>query len=432
MDTLLPLQKIVFDTNVILDSPQILLRDDISIILPYTVLSELDGLKRNPDLKQTAQQAIKIIRERYSNRSITITNIPDTVSTNDEKIVETAKLNSAKIWTGDVGASVIAMATGVELFEDTVVEYDSTYIGYSKHIVPSTFYYDTLNNINTLQIPEVEEYCDIRAGINEYVYVIPDDGSLNHRIFRKRENDYILISESKKLFSSLGNLSSSGTKHGLDFDFLDPEQAMAFDAVFNDDTPLAVICGRIGSGKTLLSTIAALTRTAGTHTNRLYNKILVTRPNKPISKEYEIGFLPGDEATKLKSWLSGFTSNLEFLYEKNLKDVEEKKADAIFQEHFKPVAIESVQGASFHKSILLVDEAQLLDAMTLKQIMSRLADGSKCVLIMDPKQNYGAARGREGFKKLLPKCKHNALISFVDLQNIQRSSLTKLVDSIFD
>jgi predicted ribonuclease YlaK len=119
-------------------------------------------------------------------------------------------------------------------------------------------------------------------------------------------------------------------------------------------------------------------------------------------------------------------------FERNLKDIEEEKASQVFSKYFKSVPIESVQGASFHNCIFLIDEAQLLDALALKQIMSRLADTSKCVLIMDPKQTYGMNRGREGYRRLLPRCKGNELISFVKLQHIQRSPLTKLVNSIFE
>jgi hypothetical protein len=56
---------------------------------------------------------------------------------------------------------------------------------------------------------------------------------------------------------------------------------------------------------------------------------------------------------------------------------------------------------------------------------------SKLILILDVNQTYGANRGFEGFKKLLPNCKGNKFISFIELQHIQRSELTKLVDEIF-
>lgn len=425
--------RVSLDTNVIIDSPQVLLRDDIDVVLSYTVLAELDKLKRDPNLRQTAQNAIKIIREMYSNKKIEIVDIPTENNTNDEKIVSSAKNNNASLWTGDVGASIIASVNGVNLFEsdNNQIDYDPHYKGYSEFIIPAESYYNYVNKENQYQHCEIEEMTPVRALINEYVLIKPDDGSLNQRIFRKRQTDYVHVSESKKLFASLGNIVDSGSKHGLDFEFLHPEQAMAFDAVFNTDTPLCVIQGAIGSGKNLLSILAALARTAGSHTNKAYDKILVTRPNRPISKDYEIGFLPGDADAKLKSWLSGFTSNLEFLYEKNLKDVEEKKAELVFQKYFKPVAIESIQGASYHNSIFIVDESQLLEENAMQQILSRLSETSKCVVLLDPAQAYGINRGREGFKKLLPACKDNPLISFVNLQHIQRSPLTKLVQTIF-
>lgn len=425
---------VAIDTNVILDNPHVLLKEDISIVLSYTVLSELDKLKRDPNLRHTAQNSIKIIKELYDKNLITIVDIPQNADTNDEKIVASAKRNGASIWTGDVGASVIAKVNDVGLYSDSkpVNNYDPDYKGYSEWVIDAKEYYNYVNKENLYQHAEIEELTPVRACINEYVLIRPDDGSLNQKIFRKRVNDYIHVSDSAKLFAGLGDITDAGSKQKLDFEFLHPEQAMAFDAIFNSDTPLAVICGEIGSGKTLISMVAALARTAGSYKNRLYDSILVTRPNRPISKEYEIGFLPGDESTKLKAWLSGFTSNLEFLYEKNLKDVTEKKAEAVFQEYFKPVAIESIQGASYNRKIFLVDEGQLLDELAMRQIMSRLAEGSKCVIIMDPAQTYGMNRGREGYKKLLPACKNNELISFVNLQHIQRSPLTKLVKSIFD
>lgn len=424
--------KVVLDTNIILDDPQSVLTD--GVVLPYVVLAELDKLKRDQDLRFAAQHAIRNIKIAYKKKTLEIVDIPLNQNTNDEKIVQAAKDNNAKLWTRDVGASVIALSQNIELYDENEKDeiYDTGYIGYSEHKIPSAVYYDLINKNNVFQIPEIEELTNIRAVTNEYLYVTPDDGSLNYKILRKTLESYVYVSDSKKLFSSLANVSDSTSKHGLDFEFLHYEQAMAFDAVFNTETPLAVIEGKIGSGKTLLSTVAALARTAGTNANKSYNKILVTRPNRPIAKEYELGFLPGDENAKMKSWLSGFTSNLEFLYEKNLRDVEDKKAESVFSEYFKPVAIESIQGASFHNCILLIDEAQLLDTLTLKQIMSRLADSSKCVLILDPDQAYGANRGREGFKKLLPRCKGNELISYVNLQNIQRSPLTKLVNDIFE
>jgi len=423
--------KVVIDTNILLSNPEVVLREDIDIILPYVVLRELDGLKRNPDLNYSARTAIKHIKSRYLSGKLKIVGVPKDFETNDELIVQTAKDNGASLYSDDIGAQVVALSNYVDVFDDTFVEYDKDYIGYRYLTVPSEFYYHTLNMVNILQIPEVEEPLSElletnQICINEAVIFSPDDGSLNYKIFRKRLDDFVHVSESSKIFRGL---NKEGRK--VDFNFLHPEQAIAFDCVFNTDTPLSVVMGKIGSGKTILSTLAALSRVVGTHTNRKYTSILVTRPNTPISKEYAIGFLPGDTEAKLSPWLSGVLTNLQFLFEHNQEDREKEVAKTLFKECMEPVAIESIQGASYNNHIFLCDEAELLSKTALKQMMSRIAKGSKLVLILDPEQTYGANRGNEGFKTLLPHLKGSPLVSFVNLQHIQRSELTSFVNDIF-
>lgn len=423
--------RVVVDTNVLLDTPEFLLNTDIDIILPYVVLAELDKLKRNPDLSFPARKAIKLLKDGVIKGNIKVVDVPEGTDTNDEKIVRAAKDNNAKLISNDVGANVIALTQAVELFNEDIVEYDEKYIGYRELIIPSKFYYDVINMHNEFQLPEIEEYLediikDNPININEYVNFRPDDESFNNRILRRTTDRYLLIPDSNKLFRGISNADRK-----MSFEFLHPEQAMAFDAVYNDDCPLAVIHGEIGSGKTLLSTLGALARVAGTSKNKKYNRILVTRPNRPINKQYELGFMPGDLGAKMQQWLVGFTSNLEFLFNNSQKDIEENTAMRVFEEFFYPIAIESIQGASY-RDILIVDEAQLLDVDTLKQIMSRITEKGKLILILDTRQTYGANRGNEGFKKLLPHVKNNPLVSFVDLQHIQRSRLTSFVKNIFN
>ena len=63
--------------------------------------------------------------------------------------------------------------------------------------------------------------------------------------------------------------------------------------------------------------------------------------------------------------------------------------------------------------------------------MSRVATGSKLVLILDPKQTYGRNRGNEGYKRIFPYLKGNKHVSFINLQHTQRGELTKFVQEIF-
>lgn len=424
-------QRVVIDTNILLDKPEVLLRTDIDIVIPYVVLSELDKLKRNPELSFSARDAIKHILTRIKEGSIEVVNIPKDLETNDEKIIQSAQDHNAKLWSNDGGANVIAYSRNVETFEENLTDYDRSYIGYRELVVPSDLYYHLINMNNELQHPEIEEPLfellkDNPININEYVIFKPDDESLNYVIFRKALSKFVHVSESKKIFRQL---NKEGRK--VDIDFLHPEQAMAFDAVYNTDTPLALVQGSVGSSKTLMTTLAALCRVAGSHENKRYKKIIVTRPNMPTNKAWSIGYVKGDSNEKMTHWLGAITSNLEFLFNHKQEDYEKDTAGTVFSNFFQPQAIEAIQGYSFNGDILIVEEAQLLDTDTLKQVMTRTANGSKLVIVFDPEQAYGAWRGREGYKKLLPHLKGHPLVSYVKLQNIYRSELTSFVNSIF-
>lgn len=349
-------QRVVIDTNILLDKPEVLLRTDIDIVVPYVVLSELDKLKRNPELSFSARDAIKHILTRIKEGSIEVVNIPKDLETNDEKIIQSAQDHKAKLWSNDGGANVIAYSRNVETFEENLSDYDRSYIGYRELVVPSDLYYHLINMNNELQHPEIEEPLfellkDNPININEYVIFKPDDESLNRVIFRKALSKFVHVSESKKIFRQL---NKDGRE--VDIDFLHPEQAMAFDAVYNTDTPLAVVQGSVGSSKTCMATLAALCRVAGSHSNKKYSKVLVTRPTMPTHRQWEIGFVPGSAEDKMSHWLTGFTSNLEFLFNHSQEDYEKDVAKGVFTEFFQPVSLDSVQGSSFNGKILLVDE----------------------------------------------------------------------------
>lgn len=415
------MSKIVVDTNCLLDNPELLLDTSNEYAISYTTLQELDKLKGNIDLSFPARTAIKVIYQLFKENKVDILNVPKDNTTNDEKIVSDAKEIDGVLMSQDIGALVVANAKGVPTVDLNKVdkEYDRSFKGYIELTVPDKIYYSFTQN--EYQAPEIEERLCINVPDNSYIVMYPTDVGTSYLCFRKQGDKFNLVHQSTK------NLRAAG----IGIDWLHPEQLIAFDCVFNSDSKLAVITGKIGSSKTLMSMCGALSAVCGHKNKKLYDKILVTRPNIPVNRSYALGFMPGTLEEKMSGWLAPIKTNLQFLYECTQKDRENEEAQKIYEEYFEAMPIESIQGASYHNKILLVDEAQLLDHNTLRQIMSRVAEGSKLVLILDPSQTYGANRGMEGYKKLLPHCKGNKHISFVELQHIQRSELTRVVDAIF-
>ena len=430
-------KKIVVDTNCLIDNPELLLDTTKEFAISYVTLQELDGLKKDSELNYPVRQAIKIIFELFQENKIQILNVPNKNETNDEKIVQDCKDISGELMSQDIGALVVAMAREVPTVDlnKATKEYDKSFKGYQElYICPKSYYKLTQDKYEVLDLHKrlLEDYPNLDCPENSYLVLYPKDGvkeedklgskNLNYLIFKKNEQFYQLVPISTKPMRS----------SGIGIDWLHPEQVIAFDCVFNTESPLAVISGKIGSSKTLMSLCGALSRTCTDNkSKKKYDRILVTRPNIPINKQYALGFMKGSLEEKMSGWLAPIKTNLQFLYESTDKDRENQEAEKIYEQFFQAMPIESIQGASFHNKILLADEAQLLDSNTLRQIMSRVAQGSKLVLILDPSQTYGANRGQEGYKKLLPHCKGNKHISFVELQNIQRSELTKVVDEIF-
>lgn len=415
------MSRIVVDTNCLIDNPELLLDESKSFAISYTTLQELDKLKGNPDLSYPARSAIKVVFQLFKADKIKILNVPELNTTNDEKIVQDTKDINGSLMSQDIGALVVAEARGVPTVDLNQVdkEWDKTFKGYKEITVDDKFYYSLTQN--TYQSVEIEERLDVSIPDNSYVVLYPSTIGNSYLVFRKRDEALQLVPPSTK------NLRAAG----IGIDWLHPEQLIAYDCVFNSESKLAVVTGKIGSSKTLMSMCGALSAVCGHKNKKLYDKILVTRPNVAINRNYALGFMPGSLEEKMSGWLAPIKTNLQFLYEASDKDRENEEAQKIYDEFFEAMPIESIQGASYHNKILLVDEAQLLDSNTLRQIMSRVAEGSKLVLILDPSQTYGANRGMEGYKKLLPHCKGSKHISFVELQHIQRSELTKVVDTIF-
>lgn len=347
--------------------------------------------------------------------------IPQEKQTPDEKIVQAAAERDIPILTGDIGAMAIAYASGVPILETEELNpvSDPNYTGYVE--VSGDLDYDThWISDKSRQLVEFEEKFDVSLQENEYaiVYRLAE----NIDIWVRKGDSVLRVPKSSKPFRDAGIL----------VDPLDAIQACALDAVFDASVPLTILEGAIGSGKTILSLCGALACVRGQKRFKSYHKILVTRPNIAADQRLALGFRPGEVENKFGEWLGGIISNLKFLYERTDADREDEAAKKIFDEYFEMLPLETIQGVSLHDSIVLVDEYQLLDNNIMKMVISRIATGSKIVLIGDPyDQTYGINRGREGFRKLHEKLGSSHLMNYVRLDKIYRSDLANFVNEIY-
>ena len=124
---------------------------------------------------------------------------------------------------------------------------------------------------------------------------------------------------------------------------LNEEQKLAKQKII--ESPITVLKGMAGSGKTLLATQVALDMLF----TKQVEKVIITRPT--VSKE-DIGFLPGDIKEKMDPWLAPIYHNLNALYN---KDKIQKLLD---DETIEIVPFAFLRGRTFLNSFVIVDEAQ--------------------------------------------------------------------------
>ena len=423
--------KISLDTNILIDNPEIVFDESREFVISFTVLRELDKLKRNPDLKRAAQQAIRNIKSQLLAHKLEILNIPafaELGDSPDEQIIKDTLEAKAHFLTEDINASVIAQTLGITLsdFEaEATIDYD--YKGYVTVLGDLTYEQEYVQ-LKELPLDEFNAVFGTDLQENQYC-VISRLNIQKMDIWRNTRGRVTRITQSMKPYRDVGIL----------IDPMDHIQMCALDAVSSPDIPLVILSGALGTGKTILALMSALMTTTGTVRYRQFERILVTKPPISINKDLYTGFKKGSREDKMSGHLVGIKSNLRFLLdhktERQIRRVEESTStisEETFEEYFEIIELDEIQGASLHNVIFLVDEYQLLDVDTLKLTLSRLAKGSKIVLIGDHEgQTYGVNRSREGFKVLLQHIGKHPEMAFIKLENIYRSPLAKLVEEIF-
>lgn len=152
-------------------------------------------------------------------------------------------------------------------------------------------------------------------------------------------------------------------------------QAMALDLLMDPDVHLVNLTGSAGSGKTILALAAAIEQTLP---HKIYKRIIVTRSAQGLDED--IGFLPGTEAEKMEPWLGAISDNLEALH----YDDENSQGSVDYVLANVPIQFKSlnyIRGRSFQQSLIIIDESQNLTPHQMKTIITRAGTGSKVICL---------------------------------------------------
>lgn len=141
------------------------------------------------------------------------------------------------------------------------------------------------------------------------------------------------------------------------------------------ENEIIFIAGPAGTGKTYIALKGALEVIMNNKSEEDVNQILITKPI--VEAGESIGFLPGKVDEKIDPYMHSFESNFKKLIGGTV-------TKALFENDIvKTVPLAYMRGATFHKSIAILDEAQNTTVTGLKLFLSRKGEGSKLIIIGD-------------------------------------------------
>ncbi|MCF7913353.1 MAG: PhoH family protein [Candidatus Cloacimonetes bacterium] len=445
----------VLDTNVLIHNPDALFAfEDNDIVVPITVIEEIDNFKKGLDEKgRNARQigrllddlrnsgslqegvktenggSIRVVLSRYISETAKEILITDT---NDNLIIGTAlyirKKNPAVpviLVSKDANVRIKADAVGLkaENYETEKIDFDEIYNGFSELECPLSL---------------IENFRSSKILKNEYGDFVPNQFL---KLIYRSENtpDVIEIARYNSETNSFYPPAFYQNQELFGITSRNPEQAMAFDLLLDPDVKLVSMIGKAGTGKTLIALAAGLNQVVE---KDLYTRLVVSRPVFPLGKD--LGYLPGTKAEKFNPWMQPIYDNMEILLT-NKSDEESKANGRIFGKKkpslndyldFGFIELEPltyIRGRSLPNQFIIIDEAQNLTPHEMKTIITRAGEGTKVVLTGDPYQidiPY-LDSGSNGLSIACERLKHEKIVGHVTLLKGERSQLANIAAKFF-
>ncbi|VGO20158.1 PhoH family protein [Pontiella sulfatireligans] len=203
------------------------------------------------------------------------------------------------------------------------------------------------------------------------------------------------------------------------------EQTYALDAILDENVHLVSLTGKAGTGKTLIALAGALKR------KKSYRQILMARPIVALSNK-DIGFLPGDIHSKLDPYMKPLFDNLGVI-EHAQGDIKRNQVSKLVEDRklvIEPLSY--IRGRSLVNTFFIVDEAQNLTPHEIKTIITRAGEGTKIVFTGDIFQidHPYLDSHSNGLSYLIEKMKGQRLYAHVNLTKGERSELADLAGSL--
>jgi PhoH-like ATPase len=387
-------RRTVLDTSVLIADPRCIGSfADVDLVVPLTVIEELDGLKnRLDDVGRSARAALRSIEELRIRNGGTLAD-PVAIgsctlqieinsvqkhrlvehgldpATPDNRIIGAAlgqaERGPTTMVSNDAALRIKAAHLGVMAVEHrrtARLERDAT-VGWASFEVGSSTI-DGLYHSGAVDALDIDGF----DALVENEFAVLRAGSQS-ALARRAGDDLTLLSHSAPEAWGLRARSK--------------EQRFALELLLDPAIEVVALDGRAGTGKTVLAIAAGFEQVV--EHNR-YERLAVYRPLVPVGRA-DVGYLPGGLDEKLDPWMSAIHDAVVALTDhRSISDARRMVEELTSRGQLSLESVTFLRGRSLQRQIVVIDEAQNLEPTTLKTILTRVGENSKVVFTGDTSQ----------------------------------------------
>ena len=435
-----PNKKIfVIDTNVILhDATCIRNFEDNDIVIPISVLEELDQFKRgNEQLHYNARDFLRNLDELSVNseeselkkldgkiRVVVNHNWhPDVEATFNEDCPDNRIINCAyKLHYENSEQDVILVS------KDTNMRLKARSLG----INAEDYSTDAVENVSQIYTGNrlVEDVSSEQIDLIYKSHGV-DIEDLDAVIDPQANENFILRNGQKSVLAVFDPFDEKIVQINKPIAYgitpRNAEQSFALNMLMDNRIQLVTLSGKSGTGKTLLALAAALEQRTD------FRQIFLARPIVPLSNK-DLGFLPGDIQSKLDPYMQPLFDNLAVIRHQ-FKHNDKRTAkinEMLEQDKLLITPLAYIRGRSLQKAFFIVDEAQNLTPHEVKTVITRAGEGTKVVFTGDIHQidHPYLDKRSNGLTYLISRMKGQDVFAHITLEKGERSELAELASNL--
>ena len=421
----------VIDTSVLLSDPRAMYRfEEHHLVIPLTVITELENKRKDPELGYFARQALRLLDDLIAShgglsRAVPVSELGGTLRIELNHIA--AEVLPVGMRTGENDTRILAVAKHLLdqgqdvalVTKDLPMRIKASAIGihaevYRSELITSTGW----SGIQQLELGE-----DAMASLyeREQLANLPEiaDAPVN--------TGFVITSPRG---SALGRKTDAttlklvrGDQQAFGLHGRSAEQRIALDLLMDPRVGIVSLGGNAGTDKSALALCAGM---EAVMERREHRKITVFRPLYAVGGQ-ELGYLPGSEGEKMGPWAQAVFDTLGSIVSKNVID------EVVDRGMLEVLPLTHIRGRSLHDAFVIVDEAQSLERNVLLTVLSRIGQNSKVVLTHDVAQRDNLHVGRhDGVAAVVEQLKGHALFGHVTLTRSERSAIAALVTEMLD